>query len=480
MTSGIKLRDYLKKYENKRVAVIGAGISNTPLINLLLDAGIETTVCDKRSKKDLGEIAKGFEDAGATLRLGDQYLENITEDVIFRTPGLMPTNPAIVEAVSRGAILTSEMEAFFDICPCKTIAVTGSDGKTTTTSIIAELLTNEGKTVHLGGNIGMPLLCRADDMKPDDIAVVELSSFQLVSMRQSPDVAVVTNLSPNHLDVHNDMEEYIEAKSNIFMHQSKADKAVFNLDNEVTRNYAKAAPAENILFFSRHNKVKNGVYLKTGTIFESIDDTRAEIMKAEDIVLPGVHNVENYLAAFAAVLGTVSYETMQKTAMSFCGVMHRLEFVRELRGVKYYNDSVASGPTRTIAGLKAFTEKKNGLPLMSADRNLILIAGGKDKGIAFDELGKEIAGRVKKLVLIGKTADEIRKAVEAALKHDAVDANMLEIVKCDSFEDGVHMASKIASEGDVVLLSPACTSFDMFNNFEERGNRFKDIVNSLS
>ena len=477
----IKLNDYLKKFENKRVAVIGAGISNTPLISLLRNAGIETTVCDRRTKEEVGELAERFEKAGATLRLGEDYLKNLTEDVIFRTPGLMPTTPALVDAVAKGATLTSEMELFFEICPCKTIAVTGSDGKTTTTSIIAELLKNEGKTIHVGGNIGTPLLSRVDNMKPDDIAVIELSSFQLVSMKQSPDIAVVTNLSPNHLDVHNDMEEYVEAKSNIFMHQHKTDKAVFNLDNEITRNYAKEAPAENILFFSRHEKVKNGVYLKNGIIYESVNDVRAEIMKAEDIVLPGAHNVENYLAAFTAVLGLVSYETMRKTAMSFCGVMHRLEFVRELHGVKYYNDSVASGPTRTIAGLKAFTDNNNGKSHENIDRNLILIAGGKDKGISFDELGKEIVKRVNKLVLLGVAAMDIRNAVECALDNAEADHECLlnEVVRCDSFERAVYTASELAREGDIVLLSPACTSFDMFKNFEERGNRFKELVSEL-
>ncbi|MCL2425930.1 MAG: UDP-N-acetylmuramoyl-L-alanine--D-glutamate ligase [Oscillospiraceae bacterium] len=477
----IKLNDYLKMYKNKRVAVIGAGISNTPLINILLDAGIETTVCDRRTKEEIGEIAECFEKAGAVLRLGEHYLSDLTEDVIFRTPGLMPTTPALVDAVARGATLTSEMEAFFDICPCKTIAVTGSDGKTTTTSIIAELLRNEGKTIHVGGNIGTPLLCRADEIKPDDIAVIELSSFQLVTMKTSPNIAVVTNLSPNHLDVHNDMEEYIEAKSNIFMHQNKSDIAVFNLDNEVTRNYAKSAPADEVLFFSRHDKVTNGVYLKNGIIYESRNDAREEIMNADDIVLPGVHNIENYLAAFAAVLGIVSYETMRKTAMSFCGVKHRLEFVREFRGVKYFNDSVASSPSRTIAGLKAFTDKKNSLLPENDEKNLILIAGGKDKGIPFDELGNEVAGRVKKLVLVGATASDICTAVECAMSADAEpnDSYELEIIKCDSFEDAVDTASKVADVGDVVLLSPACTSFDMFKNFEERGDRFKDLVNKL-
>ena len=473
------LQNYLKSIKNKRVAVVGAGISNTPLIELLLTAGIDTTVCDKQTREELGETAGKFEKAGAKLRLGDDYLENLKEDIIFSTPGLMPANPALKEAVARGSILTSEMEVFFDVCPCKIIAITGSDGKTTTTSIIAEILKNDGKTVHIGGNIGNPLLSNAGNMKPDDYAVIELSSFQLITMQKSPDIAVVTNMSPNHLDIHSNMEEYIKAKGNIFLHQQQSNRAVFNLDNNITRDYAKDASAGEVLFFSRLVKVETGVYLHKGIIYDSKSGIETEIMSASDIILPGVHNIENYLSAFAALSGVASRDSMIKTAKTFSGVQHRLELVRELHGVKYYNDSIASSPSRAIAGLKAFTETGDDESL-KGKRNVILIAGGKDKGIAFDEFGDEVAKGVKTVVLTGKTADMIRLAVENSSFYDCNGSpDSPAIMQSSDFEEAVHLASKTAKEGDIVLLSPACTSFDMFKNFEHRGNEFKNIIKRL-
>ena len=456
-------KNYLSNLKSKQVAVIGAGVSNTPLIDALLKAGVETTVRDRRTHDEMGDTVTGYEERGAKIITGDGYLDKLTEEVIFRTPGLMPTNPALLDATAHGSVLTSEMEVFFDVCPCKIIGITGSDGKTTTTSIIAGLLESQGKAVHTGGNIGTPLLSLADDMRPDDIAVVELSSFQLITMQSSPAIAVVTNIAPNHLDIHTDTEEYIEAKRNIFKHQKQTDRAVFNLDNDVTRNYAREAPALDILMFSRRETVKNGVYLKNGTIYEASDGVPEAVLPVGEIKLPGLHNAENFLAAFAAVRGLVSYDVMRETARTFKGVAHRIELVREHHGVRYYNDSIASSPSRTIAGLRAFEEK------------VILIAGGKDKGVAFDELGTEIAGRVKKLVLTGSTANQLYDAVIKAPGYDET----LEIHKCDDFADAVHMASKVASNGDVVLLSPACTSFDRFRNFEERGNTFREIVNKL-
>jgi len=472
------LENYLNGFKGKRVAVIGAGVSNTPLIDALLNADIETTVRDKRTYDELGEAAIGFKQQGARFQLGENYLEDLTEDIIFRTPGLMPTNPAIQAAVATGAVLTSEMEAFFEICPCKTIAVTGSDGKTTTTSIIAELFRNEGHIVHLGGNIGTPLLCRADDMKPEDIAIIELSSFQLITMKKSPNIAVVTNLSPNHLDVHTDMEEYIEAKSNIFMHQTSFDRAVFNFDNEITKTYAKSAPADDILFFSRQNAVKSGVYLHNGTIYEAHEDVKMPIMQADEIALPGIHNVENYLAAFTAVMGLLSHETLMQTAKNFRGVEHRIELVRELSGVKYYNDSIASSPSRAIAGIRALSKTES--KIEASDRKIVLVAGGKDKGIPFEEFGTEIVAQIKELVLTGVAANQIREAATCAKGFN--ESGMFgehQIHHYEEFEDAVKAASALAKDGDIVLLSPACTSFDKFKNFEERGNTFKDIVNRL-
>jgi len=474
------LKSYLNTLKDKRVAVIGAGISNTPLIKLLLDSNIETVICDRRLREELGEsVTSDYEKQGAKLRLGDDYLNGLTEDVIFRTPSLMPSNPAICNAVAHGSVLTSEMEVFFDLCPCKIIAVTGSDGKTTTTSIIAELLKNEGKTVHIGGNIGNPLLNKVDEIEPNDIAVIELSSFQLITMHKSPDIAVVTNLSPNHLDIHTDLNEYVDAKSNIFMYQKQTDRVVFNLDNVVTRNYAKNAPAGEVLLFSRHDKVKNGVYLRNGIIFEAKNDVITEIMKSDEIILPGAHNIENYLAAFAAVSGIAGYESMRYTARNFPGVRHRIELVRELGGVKYYNDSIASSPSRAIAALKAFTSD-NGNFVPKKKRKIILIAGGKDKGIEFDELGIEVNSRVKTLILTGAAANQIYEAVVNAPNYSAgKDSNVPDIILCDEFEKAIYKASETAKNGDIVLLSPACTSFDRFKNFEQRGDKFNEIVNRL-
>jgi len=458
----LKFKDYISGLIGRKVTVIGAGISNTPLIEALLGVGVDTTVCDMRTRDEMGELAHKFESLGAKLKLGADYLKDLDADVIFRTPGLMPFVPEIATAVKNGAVLTSEMEAFFEVCPCPKIGITGSDGKTTTTSIIAELLRNEGLTVHCGGNIGNPLLCTADEISPDDIAVLELSSFQLISMRKCPEIAVVTNLSPNHLDVHTDMEEYVEAKQNIYIRQNSNEKVVLNLDYEITRDYAKLAKSK-VYFFSRREVVTDGYYEQGGTIYEASGGVSQAVMQVSDILLPGEHNIENILAAFTAVQGLVSHDTMRKTAETFGGVAHRIELVRELKGVRYYNDSIASSPSRTIAGLRSFSDK------------VILIAGGKDKGIAFDDLGVEIVSRVKKLVLTGLTAERIRDAVESAPGY----AGQIEIIMKDDFKDAVCAASEVATKGDVVILSPACTSFDRFRNFEERGNLFKEIVNSL-
>ena len=458
-------KEYLDGLKGKRVAVVGAGISNTPLIEALRNAGIDTVVCDKKAFAELDERVQQLERLGVRFRLGEDYLESLDEDVIFRTPGLMPWNPALQAAAEKGAELTSEMQVFLEVCPCKTIGVTGSDGKTTTTTIIAEILRNDGRrTVHLGGNIGTPLLADADSMAPDDVAVLELSSFQLVSMRKSPDIAVVTNLAPNHLDVHKDMDEYYEAKSHIFAHQSRECRAIFNLDNDYTRRYAKSAQADDILFFSRREKVRDGVYLDGGIIYEAVGGKSEKLMAVSEIALPGVHNIENFMAAFAAVRGLACREAMLHTARTFTGVAHRMELVRTLDGVRYYNDSIASSPTRTIAGLRIF------------DQKVILIAGGKDKGIAFDEFGAEIVSRVKTLVLTGLTAEKIRESVVNAPGYAP---GAPEILMQEDFKDAVIAAASSAREGDIVMLSPACTSFDKFTNFEQRGNVFKDIVKGL-
>ena len=456
------LQEYLTSLRHKTVAVIGIGVSNTPLLRRLLAEGIAVTACDRSSREKLGPLADELEAAGATLHLGEGYLDGLTQDVIFRTPGLRPDVPQLLAAQRQGSTLTSEMEVFFQVCPCHMIAVTGSDGKTTTTTIIAELLKAAGRTVHVGGNIGQPLLCQADDMEPEDWAVLELSSFQLMTMTHSPHIAVVTNLAPNHLDVHKSMEEYIWAKENIFRHQQPGDIAVFNLDNAITRELSAHAPGR-ALYFSRREEPENGVFLRGNAVISRRDGRERQIMTTEDIRLPGVHNVENYMAAIAAVDGLVPDDVIRTFARAFNGVEHRIELVRTWHGVRFYNDSIASSPSRTIAGLRSFKEK------------VILIAGGYDKHIPFDVLGPEVVEHVKLLILCGATADKIRAAVEQAPGYRPGHPEILDVTP---FQRAVETARDRAVPGDVVTLSPACAAFDQFKNFMERGKTFKSIVNS--
>ena len=449
------LQEYLTSLRHKTVAVIGIGVSNTPLLRRLLAEGIAVTACDRSSREKLGPLADELEAAGATLHLGEGYLDGLTQDVIFRTPGLRPDVPQLLAAQRQGSTLTSEMEVFFQVCPCHMIAVTGSDGKTTTTTIIAELLKAAGRTVHVGGNIGQPLLCQADDMEPEDWAVLELSSFQLMTMDRSPHIAVVTNLAPNHLDVHKDMAEYVAAKENIFRYQRPGDIAVFNQDNDITRQQAGRAVGA-VRLFSRRSEPEEGVFLRGEEIL------CRRIMTTADIRLPGVHNVENYMAAIAAVEGLVPDGIIRDFARTFNGVEHRIELVRTYHGVRYYNDSIASSPSRTIAGLRSFPEQ------------VILIAGGYDKHIPFDVLGPEIVEHVKLLVLCGATAGKIRAAVEQAPGYRPDHPEILEVTP---FQRAVEAARDRAQPGDVVTLSPACAAFDQFKNFMERGKTFKAIVN---
>ena len=453
--------EYLSSLQNKTVAVIGIGVSNQPLIRLLLERGIAVTACDKKNRETLGIVAEQLEANGCRLRLGEAYLDGLTEDVIFRTPGMRPDLPQLAAAVSRGSVLTSEMEVFFEVCPCPKIAVTGSDGKTTTTTIIAELLKRAGKTVHLGGNIGHPLLAETGKMKPEDVAVLELSSFQLMTMTRSPHIAVVTNLAPNHLDVHKDFQEYIDAKENIFTHQSAKDIAVFNADNPYTLEEASRAVGRARLF-SRKKELEDGVFLRGDAVIARHNGEERQVMTTAEIKLPGVHNIENYMAAIAAVDGLVPDGIIRDFAREFGGVEHRIELIRTRNGVRWYNDSIASSPSRTIAGLNSFKEK------------VILIAGGKDKGISYDALGPVINDHVKLLILCGATAGVIRRVTEQAANYDG-----LEIVDVEDYHQAVALAGSRAQEGDVVILSPASTSFDRFANFMERGRVFKDIVNGL-
>lgn len=459
----MNFNEYIDSLIGKRIGVIGLGVSNTPLVRLLLESGCDVTVCDKRDAQALGEIGNEVKEKGGKLILGDDYLEHLDFDVIFRTPGVLPRVPQLAAAAARGAVLTSEMEAFCALCPCKIIAITGSDGKTTTSTVTAEILKAAGYTVHLGGNIGTPLFCRIPDMRPDDIAVLELSSFQLHSMYCAPDVAIITNISPNHLDVHPDLADYVSAKQNIYRHQRADAVLVLNAKDAHTPEFAAGAPGK-VRMFSSVGPVDNGVYCENGVIYRACAGAVEKIMDAADIRIPGAHNVENYMAAFAGLGEMVSREACVSVAKTFPGVPHRMEFIRELHGVRFINDSIASSPTRAIAGLHALPKPP------------IMLLGGHDKHIPFDELGDEICLHAKAAVLCGETAERIAMAIRSSAHYDA---EKLPMVRVDDFRDAVEAAYRLAEPGDVVTLSPACSSFDKFKNFEERGNTFRAIVEAL-
>ena len=451
------LESYFSGLQGKRLIVLGLGVSNRPLVRLMLQYGCTVTGCDRTPREKLDPEVLELEEMGCCLRLGEHYLENLSADVVFRTPGMHPDNPALAGLRDAGAKVTSEMEVFFTLCPSTTIAVTGSDGKTTTTTLISEMLKAAGKKVWLGGNIGTPLLPLLDQMLPEDFAVVELSSFQLMDMGHSAHIAVVTNLAPNHLDVHKDMAEYVDAKKNIFRFQGKNDVLILNQDNAITAGFTGNGRTR---WFSRLGSTDNGVCLEGNTIVRD----GASVLDVREIVIPGVHNIENYMAAILAVEGLVDDETIRHVARTFGGVEHRIELVRVKDGVRYYNDSIASSPSRTIAGLKSFSEK------------VCLIAGGYDKHIPYDVLGPYICAHTKRVYLNGATGPTIRAAVENC--PDYVPGAPA-LIDCADFTDAVHKAATDAVSGDIVLMSPASAAFDQFKNFMVRGNYFKALVKEL-
>jgi len=460
------IQDFYKKIKGKKVAFIGIGVSHSELIKKTAACGAQVTLCDKRSEENIPE-AKELKGLGVILSCGKEYLNNIDADIVFRTPGMYFNHPALRNLRQRGVCITSEMELFFELCPCKIYAITGSDGKTTTSNLIARMLTESGKKVHLGGNLGRALLPICDQISKDDCAVVELSSFQLISMRQSGDVAVITNVAPNHLDVHADMQEYIDSKKNIFAHQNGFSRLILNRDNDITRAMRDEARGSVEWFsysrgqdFLSASNITGAFLSQGGDIMLKDHDGIHKIMHKSEIKIPGEHNVENYLTAIAAVGSEVGREVIKKVAREFGGVEHRIELVRELDGVRYYNDSIASSPTRTIAGLKSFKDK------------VILIAGGYDKNIPYAPLAPYIDERVKLLITMGNTAEKI----EAALKEIG---SSVETVRVSDMEKAVSLAGARAKDGDVVLMSPASASFDKYKNFEERGKHFKKLVCDL-
>jgi UDP-N-acetylmuramoylalanine--D-glutamate ligase len=453
-----EFKDFIK---GKKTAVVGLGVSNRPLIDFLIGMGAVVSGFDKKKENEFPEVAADLKGKGVTLMLGGDYLDKLTGyDVVFKTPGMRIDCDALKRAAAEGAYITSEMEEFVRYCPAKIFAVTGSDGKTTTTSLIYSMLKEEGYHAWVGGNIGTPLFTRIEDMKSSDKVVLELSSFQLMTMDVSPEVAVITNLSPNHLDMHKGMEEYIWSKENIYRYQSPGDLLVLNMDNDITNSMASKAVGR-VMLFSTKEKPACGAWYENGSLYLNGE----KVCEKKDIILKGMHNVENFLAAFCALSEDVKTGSMKKVAETFSGVEHRCEFVRELQGVMYYNDSIASSPSRTVAGLAAF------------EKPVILIAGGYDKNLPFEPLAEQGLDHIKTLVLVGATKEKIKAAFD---KEFIKRGHSIPVIMASSFEEAVAKARAAAGEGDIVTLSPACASFDMFVNFEKRGNAFKEIVNKLN
>lgn len=451
-----EFKDFKDFIKNKKVAVVGVGVSNTPLIKFLINLGATVTGFDAKSRSELGSIIDDFENEGVMFELGEHYLDNLHGyDVIFKTPSMRIDAPCFERAKEEGAYITSEMEEFIRYTKGKIIAVTGSDGKTTTTSIIAKLLKEEGYNTWVGGNIGTPLFSKIENIKEKDMVVLELSSFQLMTINLPIDVAVVTNITPNHLDMHKDMNEYIDAKKNLFLNQKSDGVLVINDDNETTSSFNNIAKGL-VRKFSSKKVILDGAYIENGLVF--LDNKK--VCCIEDMMIKGIHNAENFLAAFLATKDFISIETMIKIFKTFPGVEHRCEFVREFKGVSFYNDSIASSPTRTIAGLKAFNKK------------VIVLAGGYDKKIPFDILAKEGGKYIKDAILFGATKYKIKEAFDKYNKN-------VSCVLVDTMEDAIELSLKKAVEGDVITLSPACASFDMYPNFMVRGEKYKEYINNL-
>lgn len=463
----VSYNDFIENIKNKSILFYGFSRSNIPLANMLLKENINVTIYDDKSEEKFSkaDIEKLKTRPNLSLRLADGKVWDEYFDIIIRTPGISYFEEKIVNSRKKGSIITSEMEIFFDLCPCPIIGITGSDGKTTITTIIYEMLKESGFTVHLGGNIGFPLLPNINNIKKTDIAVVELSSFQLMSMRRSPEIAVISNISPNHLDFHKTMEEYIDSKKQILVHQNAFSKAVLNFENEETKKMYKISRGKT-LFFSSKRRVDFGTWVdENGNIFYSENGKDTFILNRSEIKVPGNHNLENFLTAISSVIGIVSIQDIKKVAKSFNGVNHRIEFIRKVNGVSYYNDSIASTPTRTIKGaLSLFKDK------------IILIAGGYDKKVPFDSLAKEIVKKVSILILMGNSADKILDEITHLKDYNE---ETLKIIKVDSMENAVKEAKNNSKSGDIVVLSPACASFDLYKNFEERGNHFKSLVSKI-
>ena len=463
-----RLQEFNEYIKFRKVAIIGLGVSNIPLLDYFFQKKAKVTVFDEREiEKIPNELIQKLNNYEFKYVFGKNCLKNLESfnfNIILRSPSCLPTRKELEDASSNGALVTSEIELLMEMAPCKIIGVTGSDGKTTTTSLINSILQKGGYKTYLGGNIGTPLFTELEEIKPQDILVLELSSFQLMGMEISPNIAVITNITPNHLNIHKDYEEYINAKKNIFKYQGEDDTVILNYDNEITRNCKKEAKGK-VIFFSGKEKLDDGFIVDDKIIKECDDRIRKHVLDCREVILRGEHNYENIATAFAATKDLVDIDVAVEAVKEFKPVEHRLEFVREINDVKWYNDSVSSSPTRTIAGLNSF------------DEEIVLIAGGYDKNLDYTPIAKPIVDKVKTLILIGQTSDKIFEAVKEELEKENKELN---IYMCNSLKETVELARKSAKPGQIVLFSPASASFDMFKNFADRGEQFKELVNEIN
>ena len=463
-----RLQEFNEYIKFRKVAIIGLGVSNIPLLDYFFQKKARVTVFDEREiEKIPNELIQKLNNYEFKYVFGKNCLKNLGSfnfNIILRSPSCLPTRKELEDASSNGALVTSEIELLMEMAPCKIIGVTGSDGKTTTTSLINSILQKGGYKTYLGGNIGTPLFTKLEEIKPQDILVLELSSFQLMGMQVSPNIAVITNITPNHLNIHKDYEEYINAKKNIFKYQGEDDTVILNYDNEITRNCKKEAKGK-VIFFSGKEKLDDGFIVDNKIIKECDDRIRKHVLDCREVILRGEHNYENIATAFAATKDLVDIDVAVEAVKEFKPVEHRLEFVREINDVKWYNDSVSSSPTRTIAGLNSF------------DEEIVLIAGGYDKNLDYTPIAKPIVDKVKTLILIGQTSDKIFEAVKEELEKENKELN---IYMCNSLKETVELARKSAKPGQIVLFSPASASFDMFKNFADRGEQFKELVNEIN
>jgi UDP-N-acetylmuramoylalanine--D-glutamate ligase len=451
-------------YEDQRVTIIGLGREGSALAKFLTQQGARVTVTDIKGEEALSDKIDELASLPIHYLLGGHPEASLEADIIFVSPGVPQNIPILVEARRRGITISSETKLFFSLCQAPIVGITGSSGKTTTTSLVGEIMQAEGYRTFVGGNIGSPLLTFVEEIEPQDKVVMELSSFQLEVLDQSPHIAAILNLSPNHLDRHGSMDDYVAAKMNILRFQGRNDYAVLNADQQLTRELTRECQGQ-ILLFSREREPDEGAFLKQGEVTVRWGGNEQKVCHVSEIQLLGAHNLENVLAACAiATVAGAQVEAVASAVTSFSGVEHRLELVEEIDGVRYYNDSIATSPDRAMAALNSFVEP------------IILLAGGREKHLPLAGLARLILKRVKSLILFGEAAPLLKQAVIEAQEETGREVS---ICHSSNLIEAVEIASRISQPGDIVLLSPACTSFDMYRDFAERGDHFKALVLGL-